>query len=192
MLYFSSVTVIPLLLLLCQCGAAGMAGAFTDMPYDTKEHLISYHTEGQGEDRVIHLASYWFTLCIWYQKPHLIEILLNFWHKAKEIKPFCLWQDVPALGPVDNIDAGMIGLISKEVGGMRLVSGGGAAGGYMDSTSTMGGRGYNEMEMAYMDSLMRNDNFMSREVNGDFDGMAVSEMFLGEYYSQVIYSYRIM
>lgn len=55
MLYFSSVTVIPLLLLLCQCGAAGMAGAFTDMPYDTKEHLISYHTEGQGEDRVRNL-----------------------------------------------------------------------------------------------------------------------------------------
>lgn len=29
-----------------------MSGAFTEMPYDTKEHLISYHTEGQGEDRV--------------------------------------------------------------------------------------------------------------------------------------------
>lgn len=29
-----------------------MSGAFADMPFDTKEHLISYHTEGQGEDRV--------------------------------------------------------------------------------------------------------------------------------------------
>lgn len=29
-----------------------MTGAFTEMPFDTKEHLISYHTEGQGEDRV--------------------------------------------------------------------------------------------------------------------------------------------
>ncbi|KAF7690207.1 hypothetical protein HF521_012011 [Silurus meridionalis] len=46
---------IPLLLLLCQCGAAGMVGAFTDMPFDTKEHLISYHTEGQGEDRDVPL-----------------------------------------------------------------------------------------------------------------------------------------
>ncbi|CAM4692033.1 unnamed protein product [Leuciscus chuanchicus] len=44
-------SVIPLMLMLCKCGAAGMAGGFTDMPYDTKEHLISYHTEGQGEDR---------------------------------------------------------------------------------------------------------------------------------------------
>uniref|UniRef100_A0A3B1J7N9 Desmoglein 2 n=1 Tax=Astyanax mexicanus TaxID=7994 RepID=A0A3B1J7N9_ASTMX len=43
---------IPLLLLFCQCGAAGMGGAFAEMPFDTKEHLIAYHTEGQGEDRV--------------------------------------------------------------------------------------------------------------------------------------------
>ncbi|KAL7888147.1 hypothetical protein AOLI_G00031210 [Acnodon oligacanthus] len=42
---------IPLLLLFCQCGAAAMGGAFADMPFDTKEHLIAYHTEGQGEDR---------------------------------------------------------------------------------------------------------------------------------------------
>lgn len=95
------------------------------------------------------------------------------------------------MGP-DTIDSGMIGLISKEVGGMRFVSGGGAAGGYLDSTSTMGGRAYNDMEMSYIDSMRRNENFMSREVAGDFDGMAVSEMFLGEYYSQVINSYRIM
>ncbi|XP_060773610.1 desmoglein-2.1-like [Neoarius graeffei] len=42
---------IPLLLLFCQCGAAAMSGPFTDMPFDTKQHLISYYTEGQGEDR---------------------------------------------------------------------------------------------------------------------------------------------
>lgn len=79
MLYFS-VTVIPLLLLLCQCGAAGMAGAFTDMPYDTKEHLISYHTEGQGEDRVIHfdILLIYVMGMICYQEQHLIEMLLYF------------------------------------------------------------------------------------------------------------------
>uniref|UniRef100_A0AAY5EYT6 Cadherin domain-containing protein n=1 Tax=Electrophorus electricus TaxID=8005 RepID=A0AAY5EYT6_ELEEL len=43
---------IPLLLLSCQCGKAGFGGGFADMPFDTKEHLISYNTEGQGEDRV--------------------------------------------------------------------------------------------------------------------------------------------
>lgn len=96
------------------------------------------------------------------------------------------------VGPVDNIDGQMIGFMSKDVGGMRFANGGGAAGGYLESSSTMGGRGYNDMEMAYMDSMRRSETLMSREMAGDFDGMAVSEMFLGEYYSQVIYSYGIM
>ncbi|XP_028817123.1 desmoglein-3-like isoform X2 [Denticeps clupeoides] len=46
---------LPLLLLFCLCGTAGMVGAFTEMPFGTKEHLISYHTEGQGEDRDVPL-----------------------------------------------------------------------------------------------------------------------------------------
>uniref|UniRef100_A0A3Q1D8P7 Cadherin domain-containing protein n=1 Tax=Amphiprion ocellaris TaxID=80972 RepID=A0A3Q1D8P7_AMPOC len=42
---------IPLLLLLCQCGgAAGFPDLFTEMPFDTKSHLINYHTEHQGEN----------------------------------------------------------------------------------------------------------------------------------------------
>lgn len=40
---------IPLLLLFCQCGAFGN---FSELPFDTKEYLIEYHTEGKGEDRV--------------------------------------------------------------------------------------------------------------------------------------------
>uniref|UniRef100_A0A3Q1CYH3 Cadherin domain-containing protein n=1 Tax=Amphiprion ocellaris TaxID=80972 RepID=A0A3Q1CYH3_AMPOC len=44
---------IPLLLLLCQCGgAAGFPDLFTEMPFDTKSHLINYHTEHQGENTV--------------------------------------------------------------------------------------------------------------------------------------------
>ena len=40
--------------LFCSCGGtSGLAGGFTDLPFDTKAHLISYHTEGKGEDRVI-------------------------------------------------------------------------------------------------------------------------------------------
>uniref|UniRef100_A0A8C2D4Z0 Desmoglein 2 n=1 Tax=Cyprinus carpio TaxID=7962 RepID=A0A8C2D4Z0_CYPCA len=141
-----SLLLIPLLLLLCQCGAAGMAGAFRDMPFDTKEHLISYHTEGQGEDRDV---------------------------------------------PLDFIDNGRLDYASKDMGGMSFFGGGaaGAAGGaggtgFMESTSTMGFRGYNEMEMSYMDSIRRSETLRSRGVAGDFDGMAVSDMFLGEYYSQ--------
>ncbi|XP_076134151.1 desmoglein-2.1-like [Alosa pseudoharengus] len=49
---------IPLLLLFCQCGAAGMGGeAFAEIPFGAKEHLISYHTEGQGEDKEVPLMA---------------------------------------------------------------------------------------------------------------------------------------
>lgn len=45
-------TVVPLLLFFCLCGEDALSGAFTDIPYDTKSHLINYHTEGQGENTV--------------------------------------------------------------------------------------------------------------------------------------------
>ncbi|XP_061150985.1 desmoglein-2-like protein isoform X1 [Syngnathus typhle] len=42
---------VPLLLLFCLCGGTG--GDFKAIPFDTKQQLISYHTECQGEDRVL-------------------------------------------------------------------------------------------------------------------------------------------
>ncbi|KAM3619190.1 uncharacterized protein V6R79_004353 [Siganus canaliculatus] len=47
---------IPLLLLFCQCGGV-FADKFSDLPIDAKEHLISYHTEGPGEDKEVPLQS---------------------------------------------------------------------------------------------------------------------------------------
>uniref|UniRef100_A0A673JU07 Desmoglein-2-like n=1 Tax=Sinocyclocheilus rhinocerous TaxID=307959 RepID=A0A673JU07_9TELE len=43
---------VPLLLLFCLCGGAGAVGDFKTMPFEAKEHLIAYNTEGQGEDKV--------------------------------------------------------------------------------------------------------------------------------------------
>ncbi|XP_071342908.1 uncharacterized protein [Trachinotus anak] len=50
---------IPLLLLFCQCGGADtiFPDQFSDLPFDVKEHLISYHTEGRGEDKEVPLQS---------------------------------------------------------------------------------------------------------------------------------------
>ncbi|XP_073672479.1 desmoglein-2.1-like [Garra rufa] len=143
-----SLLLIPLLMLICQCGAAVIVGAFRDMPFDTKEHLVSYHTEGQGEDRDV---------------PVFVE---------------------PANVFVDG-GGGIRNFSSREVNGMRMIGAGGAGGAaYLDSSSTMGGRGYNEMEMSYMDLMRRSEAFRGREMAGDFDGMALSHMFLAEYYSQ--------
>ncbi|KAM7410638.1 hypothetical protein PAMA_001871 [Pampus argenteus] len=48
---------IPLLVLLCQCGGVNtiFPDQFSDLPFDVKEHLISYHTEGKGEDKEVPL-----------------------------------------------------------------------------------------------------------------------------------------
>ncbi|XP_070687719.1 desmoglein-2.1-like [Pempheris klunzingeri] len=46
---------IPLLLLFCQC--AGLPGGFTEMPFDTKSHLINYRTEGQGENTEVNMPT---------------------------------------------------------------------------------------------------------------------------------------
>lgn len=45
-------SVVPLLLLFCLCGGAAALENMKPIPYDTKQQLISYHTEGQGEDKV--------------------------------------------------------------------------------------------------------------------------------------------
>jgi hypothetical protein len=44
--------VLPLLLLFCLCGGAGAIGSFKAIPFDAKEQLIAYHTEGLGEAKV--------------------------------------------------------------------------------------------------------------------------------------------
>ncbi|KAM7388784.1 hypothetical protein PAMP_024934 [Pampus punctatissimus] len=48
---------IPFLVLLCQCGGPNtiFPDQFSDLPFVVKEHLISYHTEGRGEDKEVPL-----------------------------------------------------------------------------------------------------------------------------------------
>ncbi|XP_035526807.1 desmoglein-2-like [Morone saxatilis] len=36
---------------LVTCSCRGVSGTFTELPFDTREHLIVYHTEGRGEDK---------------------------------------------------------------------------------------------------------------------------------------------
>ncbi|KAK3567244.1 hypothetical protein QTP86_015085 [Hemibagrus guttatus] len=46
---------IPMLLLMCECGGAAAAGRFQAFPFEQKQQLITYHTEGQGEDKELAL-----------------------------------------------------------------------------------------------------------------------------------------
>lgn len=43
-------TVAGVLLVTCLCG--GVSGTFSEFPFEAREHLIIYHTEGRGEDKV--------------------------------------------------------------------------------------------------------------------------------------------
>ncbi|KAL0966166.1 hypothetical protein UPYG_G00291820 [Umbra pygmaea] len=44
---------VPLLLLFCLCGGAAAMGDFKAIPFDTIGGLMTYHTEGQGEDKKV-------------------------------------------------------------------------------------------------------------------------------------------
>ncbi|XP_051274366.1 desmoglein-2 [Dicentrarchus labrax] len=156
---------VPLLLLFCLCGGAAAIGDFKHIPNDTKQQLISYHTEGQGEDK-----------------------------------------EVPLLHVPVEVDGGTIN--AKNVttfggkgylGGLAYVggaAGGGAAGGGAAlvgamNTSTLTAEKmhlynqYNEVEMDYAGAGMMTgqENVFSQYMAGAFDGMALSDQYLGHYYS---------
>ncbi|XP_064189889.1 desmoglein-2.1 [Anguilla rostrata] len=153
---------IPLLLLFCNCGGAGaggIGGGFSDMPFDTKEHLISYHTEGKGEDK-----------------------------------------DVPVLsapvdyggGYVQAMDAGKVnaaGGAAMGMGmGMGMAGGAAAAGGaFMASGSAMGG-GHMEVDYMARNEMMAREYMggasYEREEGSMYNGIALSEEYLEQYYSQ--------
>lgn len=66
--------VIPLLLIFCQCGRFE---EFSELPFDTKEYLIAYHTESKGEDKV-NYNYYYFTYfhgpLFWYYFYKLAQV----------------------------------------------------------------------------------------------------------------------
>ncbi|XP_016147678.1 desmoglein-2-like [Sinocyclocheilus grahami] len=137
---------VPLLLLFCLCGGAGVAGDFKTMPFDAREHLISYNTEGQGEDKDM----------------AILKI-------SKELE--------------DN-KRGNVGAVggAKIWGGVKD-GGCGAEGSHWTSF-------YDQHDSAY---LHQNDGwYVSGQRKGEhsrfednmFDGLALSDAFLGNYYSQ--------
>ncbi|KAM8727098.1 desmoglein-2-like protein [Acanthopagrus schlegelii] len=153
---------VPLLLLFCLCGDAAAVGAFKAIPYDTKQQLISYHTEGQGEDK-----------------------------------------DVPLMTAPVEVDGGHIttqnvnNYANRYTGGLAELGGanfGGAASGGAVNMSTVTAENmhqYNQYNYSGgqmgMDTgagmMTGQEHLHTRYRAGAFDGMALSEEFLGEYYT---------
>ncbi|XP_076601401.1 desmoglein-2-like protein [Chaetodon auriga] len=155
---------VPLLLLFCLCGDAAAIGNFKPLPYDAKQQLISYHTEGQGEDKEVPLL-----------------------HVPVEV-------DGSAVNAKDVNNFGGKGYLDRlaDVGGP---AGGGAALGGAVNTSVWTSENrqlsnqYNHtsglVEMDYTGAGMMagQEHLFSQYRNEVFDGMALSDQFLEEYYS---------
>ncbi|XP_056122440.1 desmoglein-2.1 [Rhinichthys klamathensis goyatoka] len=52
---FLCLILVLMVLIKCECGSAGKG--FTDIPFETKQHLVPYSTEGIGEDKEVLLMS---------------------------------------------------------------------------------------------------------------------------------------
>ncbi|KAJ8279866.1 hypothetical protein COCON_G00069320 [Conger conger] len=155
---------IPLLLMLCNCGGAGAGGAgFSEIAFDTKEHLIAYHTEGKGEDKEVPVLS----------AP--VEMAGGY---------------ITAAEAGQYAAAGAMGMGM----GMGAAAGGGA---FLASQTTVGGGGgsyYHQggMEVDYMsrEEMLEEERLAGARANYEmtegsmYDGIALSEDYLGQYYSQ--------
>ncbi|XP_068196504.1 desmoglein-2-like protein [Antennarius striatus] len=147
---------LPLLLLFCLCGGAAAAGNFKPIPYDTKQQLISYHTEGQGEDK-----------------------------------------EVPLLNAPVEVDGGTINIRNINgygeggyTGGLTELGGGAG----VINTSNMTAENmylYNQYNQSRGQTedflgcgmLTGQQHLFEKHRTGAFDGMALSDEFLGQYYS---------
>ncbi|XP_056247907.1 desmoglein-2-like protein [Seriola aureovittata] len=139
---------LPLLLLFCLCGGAAAVGSFKPIPFDTKQGLISYHTEGQGEDK-----------------------------------------EVPLLHVPVEVDHGTINANDGNGANGYGELGGGAAGGgqifVINDKKNYGHyvMGQKEREVNVSGMMTGQEDHFSQYGAGAFDGMALSEQFLEEYYS---------
>uniref|UniRef100_A0A4W5NDA5 Cadherin domain-containing protein n=1 Tax=Hucho hucho TaxID=62062 RepID=A0A4W5NDA5_9TELE len=149
---------VPLLLLFCLCGGVASIGDFKAMPFNTKEHLIPYHTEGQGEDKEVPLLQ--------------IPVAIH--------------------GSIKVVD------LANNRGGMGLIRETGAAGGVFGddfTPSAINTWEYNHSHGSHQPSgrvkvsygvgggTMTGHEQFSRYEAGAYDGVALSEGVLEEYYS---------
>ncbi|XP_026169693.1 desmoglein-2-like [Mastacembelus armatus] len=145
---------VPLLLLFCLCGGTAALGDFKAIPFDTKQQLISYHTEGQGEDKEV----------------PLLHVPLEV-DGGKNVNTF------GAKGSSGGL---------AEFG----AAGGGAALGGAANTSTFTAANmniYNQYKHVTGQEgagiATGQEYLFSQYGAGVFDGMALSDLFLEEYYS---------
>ncbi|XP_034469314.1 desmoglein-2-like isoform X2 [Hippoglossus hippoglossus] len=152
---------LPLLLLFCLCGGGPVSGDFKQILFDTKPQLMSFHTEGRGEDKDV----------------PLLHVPIEVDGGAANLKSNNNYESKGYLGSLANIGGG--------------VGGGAGYGGGID-TSNLTAEEFAmysryERDFAQEEADYRLGAGMGAEFSGygggAFDGMALSEHFLQEYYT---------
>lgn len=146
---------VPLLLLFCLCGSA--ARDFKPIPFEHNEHLISYHTEGQGEDKEV----------------PLLQVPVHTDNGTINIKDVNLSGGQTYLDNFVSSGAGMNGIGTLTGEGMNMYNTYNynySAG--QDQTDFMGGGTMTGQDMSFSKYRLK-----------AFDGMALPESYLGQYYS---------
>ncbi|XP_060939730.1 desmoglein-2-like protein [Limanda limanda] len=149
---------LPLLLLFCLCGGAPLSGDFKAIPYDNKPQLMAFHTEGQGEDKEVPLLR--------------VPIEVDSGGGTMHLKN------------VNHYEAGGYLTNVNESG---LLVGGAGYGGGMNTLTTEELRRYNSYKYIAGQEAQHLGAGMGAESSGygggAFDGMALSEHFLQEYFT---------
>ncbi|XP_037538123.1 desmoglein-2 [Nematolebias whitei] len=145
---------IPLLLLFCLCGNA--AREFKAIPFDAKEQLISYHTEGQGEDKEV----------------PLLQVPVNMDGGTLNAKDINIVRGREYMSGLVETDRALGGGLTMTGEDMYTYDRYGYSSG-QEYNGFMGGEKMGGQDM----------RFSHREF-GAFDGMALSDNFLWQYYSQ--------
>ncbi|KAM7388788.1 hypothetical protein PAMP_024938 [Pampus punctatissimus] len=169
---------IPLLLLFCQCGSAGLPGGFTEMPFDTKSHLINYHTEGQGENTAVPLMNLPTQL-----DASAFKSSMGMANTVSAGMPNTVsagMANTVSAGMANNVSAGMANNVSSGANNRFSMDGiNGAAFEESSGFQTWGEQWGSSA--AYL-------GFEGREAGvgggGIYDGMALPDHFLGQYYTQ--------
>ena len=170
--------VLPLLLLFCLCGGAGDVGGFKPMPWEAKQHLVDYNCEGQGEDKVSAVRSLTARLLLYCVFNHSIlqtgRIKWNEWNESPQLKHAILTsQDVPMVILVTEGKVDLTGAAGSHLSQSNINNGHYH---WFNQVNTDHGTWYGQHGQGFGGSSVQ---------RGAFEGIALSEEFLRNYYSNV-------
>ncbi|XP_061111721.1 desmoglein-2-like protein [Conger conger] len=167
---------VPLLLLFCTCGGK----EFMMIPFDTKQHLIEYHSERPGEDKEVPLL----------KVPTEVDSPIQMQH-AENIGAGQTMGGAEGVGLAGAAGAGFEEAMGAGFGGSMGAGFGGSMGaGFGGSFGAgFGGADAGYMSWGYSEGMQgsgtkgrysRYDDFS----RGAWDGIALTEDYLEDYYTQ--------